>query len=303
MYDLVCVGETLIDFVTTTGGVTIEQADTFTAHLGGSPANVAVTAARLGGSVAMVSSVGDDPLAVRARAVLDRAGVVDRLCVDLDHATTAVVVVRSHDTPSFAVLRGADRYLRGFPEDLFSTRWIHTSAFALSHDPQRSVISQVLERAASAGIGTSLDVNFHRHVWREEPIQVLADLLAHVDLVKASADDCDRLFGPGDADFYLSRLAEWGARAILLTQGSGPVMYVGNGEKHEMAVPPRPVTDVTGAGDAFMGGFILAKLDGLGTDVAVAVGIEAAGKSVEVLGHVPGFPDRQALYDLARLRV
>lgn len=187
--------------------------------------------------------------------------------------------------------------LASVPDEAFGARWMHTSAFALSHEPQRSAIVAAVQRAAGAGITTSIDVNYHRQIWHGDPSPLLSDLIPLFDVIKVSVDDCDRLFGPADTDTHLSSLRAWGAQSILLTQGGDPVIFDSDGATIEAPLAFRNVVDVTGAGDALMAGFIIATLDGLPPAHALAVGVATAGLSVEVLGHIAPLDDRAAFYD------
>lgn len=54
---IVCFGEMLIDFVPTSAGVSLADADGFKKAAGGAPANVAVGISRLGGSAAFMGKV------------------------------------------------------------------------------------------------------------------------------------------------------------------------------------------------------------------------------------------------------
>src|SRR4051812_50093069 len=69
-------------------GVGLEDVETFGKYLGGTAANVAVAAARLGHAVALVTGVGDDPFGRFVRRALRDLGVDDRVVVvDPPHAT------------------------------------------------------------------------------------------------------------------------------------------------------------------------------------------------------------------------
>ena len=59
-------------------GVGLEDVESFGKFLGGSAANVAVAAARLGNRTALISGVGDDPFGRFVRAELARLGVDNR---------------------------------------------------------------------------------------------------------------------------------------------------------------------------------------------------------------------------------
>ena len=299
-YDLVCIGESLIDFISQQLDVEMSESDTYHALVGGSVTNVAITAGRLGAMTAMVGSIGDDPLGIRIKSELVAAGVHPYLDAHPTEATTAAVIMRSTGSPSFAILRGADVALSAIPEAMLDTRWVHTSAFALSHDPQRTTVVEFLQSVSQdPGVRTSLDVNYHPRVWSSDPQLLLPGLVALVDVVKVSADDCERLFGPGEASSHLVELFAWGAKSIVMTQGGDQALFATPQERVSIDIGERTVVDVTGAGDAFMAGFILATLDGLAVPEALAAGAEVAGRSVEVLGQIPEFLDRQELFGLA----
>ena len=59
-----CIGELLIDFVSTTPDVTLAEAPGFVKAPGGAPANVAVGLAKLGMDAGFIGKVGADALAI-----------------------------------------------------------------------------------------------------------------------------------------------------------------------------------------------------------------------------------------------
>ncbi|HAT67664.1 MAG TPA: carbohydrate kinase, partial [Flavobacteriaceae bacterium] len=58
--DIVCVGETLIDFIGEQTEEPIKNTKDYHRYLGGSPTNVAMNMARLGAHVEMIATVGKD---------------------------------------------------------------------------------------------------------------------------------------------------------------------------------------------------------------------------------------------------
>ncbi|MFY7728555.1 MAG: PfkB family carbohydrate kinase, partial [Flavobacterium sp.] len=60
--DILCIGETLIDFIGNETDATLQQTSGYKRLLGGSPTNVAFNAAKLGLRAAIVSTVGNDGL-------------------------------------------------------------------------------------------------------------------------------------------------------------------------------------------------------------------------------------------------
>ena len=294
MFDLVSVGELLVDLISDDGSGSLAAADRFQPLLGGSPGNTAITASILGGSVAAVGCVGSDGFGDKVEAGLAAFGVTP-LVERVSAPTTLALVSRSAGTPEFVIVRGADRMLTSFEAP--PARWLHTSLFALSEDPQRTSILGALR--SFSGL-VSIDLNFHDSVWKHGHVEkALDELGSTVDVVKASNDDCYRMFGARSAGEWLDRLRDFGFGTVLFTNGADSVILAADGEVTELSVPERDVVDVTGAGDSFMAGVIMARLDGLHWQHAAAVGIEVAGRNVGVLGHVPGPLDRKSVYAAA----
>lgn len=107
--DVLAVGETLIDFISEEEAETLREANTFRKHLGGSPANIAVNVAKLGGSSAAISRTGFGAFGQFLKAELRRNGVGTEYLV-MDHRihTSIVFVSRTSGTPDFEPSRDGD---------------------------------------------------------------------------------------------------------------------------------------------------------------------------------------------------
>lgn len=297
------VGEALIDLISNKQQGSLETARHFHMYPGGEATNVALNMARLGAAAALVARVGDDHFGSYLREHLASAGVqTDNLRVVPQMATTLVVVTRQQNTPDFAVYRGADAEL--LPDDmplelLPATALVHASAFALSREPSSSSVMAFVQQAHEAGCLISFDPNYHPRVWQlsEEPQTVLAKLYPYVSITKPSLDDCTRLFGPGQSpEDYAARFLEWGARQVVLTMGAAGVLHASAEEICYYPTPREEVVDVTGAGDAFWAGLLLATLDGYGMSEAIRVAQAVAALKVRQIGPLSHSIDREALY-------
>lgn len=78
MYDLITMGRIGVDLYPLQAGVPLAQVDTFGKFLGGSAANVAVAAARLGRRTAVITRTGADPFGEYLHQELRTFGVDDR---------------------------------------------------------------------------------------------------------------------------------------------------------------------------------------------------------------------------------
>ena len=77
-FDLITMGRIGVDLYPLQSGVPLAQVDSFGKFLGGSAANVAVAAARLGRSTAVITRTGDDPFGAYLHQALKEFGVDDR---------------------------------------------------------------------------------------------------------------------------------------------------------------------------------------------------------------------------------
>jgi len=59
-YDVICIGEILVDIISQEAGKSLVETAKFTRFPGGAPANVAVGLARLGQKVGFAGRVGED---------------------------------------------------------------------------------------------------------------------------------------------------------------------------------------------------------------------------------------------------
>jgi len=306
--DLLAIGETLVDFISVEQTDWLRNATTFRRYLGGSPANIAVNVARLGGRSAVVSKTGIGAFAQFVKSELQRHGVsIEYLVMDHRNRTTVAFVSSTSGKPDFEIARSGDYRLR--PEEIPAeaverARVVHASAFALSREPCRSAVKRVFEMASEQGKVVSLDPNYSARIWphHKEARKVLREMYRHVNVTKPSADDARRIFGPDHTtEQYIELFHEMGAETVVFTMGSEGVLISEKG-RIVSHVPARPIVaeDATGAGDAFWAGFLVALLDGEPLESCVFFAREIAELKLKRTGPLPLEMDRGKLYEQAR---
>ena len=302
--DILAVGETVVDFISSRTVGALEEADQFGRYLGGSVTNVALNMVRLGGRAAVASRVGDDPFGQFLRRSMDRQGIItDYVQIDRETHTTLAFVTKGKDTADFMIYRGSDAHLSA--EDLSAeaierARVVHTSAFALSREPARAAVLRSLKAAREKGCLVSLDPNYDPRIGPdvEDFQEVLEEAFQFVMVTKPSRDDCARLFGPGlPPEDCIRRFLDWGADIIALTMGeSGVLLATAAGDRFRIASGKVNVVDTTGAGDAFWAGLLTGLLDGFLPQQAARLGQAVAEAKIGRVGHLPPTIDRAALY-------
>ena len=84
-------------------------------------------------------------------------------------------------------------------------------------------------------------------------------------------------------------------RAVIITQGADPTIVAHNGWVREVAVskiPKEKIIDTNGAGDAFVGGFLVGLLMGKPLESCCRLGNYAAGTIIQRSGvTLPALPE------------
>lgn len=128
-------------------------------------------------------------------------------------------------------------------------------------------------------------------------------LLREVDLFSPDREESLALTGATDLPTIFERLFGAGARLVALRLGaSGSLVGTADGDFYRVpAVPPAELVDVTGAGNAYCGGFVVGLGRGEGPAEAAARAAASASFALEQIG-VPTF-DAAKLADAERRRV
>ncbi|WP_157963526.1 PfkB family carbohydrate kinase [Actinocorallia populi] len=256
---------------------------------GGKGAMTAVCAARQGGRVALVGRVGADAAGDEVLDGLAGAGVDTRyVSRDEDTPTGRVfMVVRRGDESLRVVRRGANAQLR--PEHVLAAAAALASAgmVAAQLEVPQPAVQAAFEHAKSAGVPRLLD---------PAPVQPVApDLLALATVVRANADEAERLTGVSPDGWDGARHAAGLARR----RGPSTVVFQAGAEgdlavwhEDELRLPRRkmPVVDPTGAGDAFTGTFALELSRRAPHRRAARRAAAASALATTALGALPSLP-------------
>ena len=260
MLDITTIGEVLIDLTQT--GRSQQGVPLFAAYPGGSPANVAVAAAKLGAKTAFVGKVGQDGFGTYLRQVLTESGVnVTGLHTDRAPTSLAVVSVSPEGERSFRFMRGADTNLS--PDEIDEgwvdrSKVLHFGSVSLTAGMSRSATIFAARRAHKTGKVVSYAPNYRPSLWRgrEEAMQWLQIPLPLANLVKLTRRELPILTGSEEPERGSEILEDMGAELVVVTLGEEGTFYRWKGRTGR--VPGRAVetADTTGAEDAFLGALL-----------------------------------------------
>src|SRR4029079_13426339 len=159
-------------------GVPLAEGRTFAKALGGSATTVAVAAARLGATAAVIPKVGDDPFGPYVRSALRDFGVDDRWVGTHPTLRTPIVFCEIHPPDDFPLLfyrepTAPDMTLTTDDLDLDAIRaarvfW--TTGTGLSAEPSRGATLDALAARAEAGPDaiTIHDLDHRPMFWSDE---------------------------------------------------------------------------------------------------------------------------------------
>jgi sugar/nucleoside kinase (ribokinase family) len=250
-------------------------------RVGGSAANAALAAARLGARTSVIGRVGEDAAGRLVADELEAAGVEPLLARDSEVGTGCVIVVGG---ASVVADRGAS--VRLAPTDLPETleaRAVLVSGYSLLQAGPEAAARAAFERARTDWL--AVDAASSRLVAAFGADRFL-DATASAGVLLADGDEARALTGL-DAEAAVLMLAERYAVVCVKLGRAGAIAATG-GDIVRVEVQPLEGADTLGAGDAFAGGFLFSL--GLGADLAVALRAGCDAATAALLGKARGTP-------------
>lgn len=303
MTDVVAIGESLgLYRANGIGPLAPGAATTFS--FAGAESNVSIALARLGHAVALSGRIGDDTIGhviekqLRAEGI-DLAGLV----VDPE-APTAFMLrhPRTADRISVSYYRhgsaGSRLNRADLDEDAIrAAKVVHTTGITLAVSPSaRDAAEYAVKLARAGGVTVSLDINHRSRLWsREEARQTLHSLIDQVDVVFGSEEELQLLTDETRPEDIAAAVRDLGPAEVVVKRGEhGAVGWV---DEEIISVPAVRVTSVdpVGAGDAFVAGYLSARLDGLDPLDRLRRAAACGAFAVSVPGDWEGLPRRREL--------
>jgi 5-dehydro-2-deoxygluconokinase len=261
--EVLAFGRSGVDIYPLQTGVGLEDVESFGKFLGGTTANVAVAASRLGHRAAIITGVGDDPFGRYVRRELRRLGVDDAHVITDPHYSTPVTfceIFPPDDFPLWFYRRptAPDLQVRTADVDLDVARaadllWV--SVTGLSEEPSRQTHHDVLDARARSR-HTVLDLDYRPMFWQDAATATseVQKILGHVTVAVGNREECEVAVGETDPERAADALLEAGVEIAVVKQGPRGVLgKTRDGQRVES--PPIPVTPLNGlgAGDSFGG--------------------------------------------------
>ena len=260
---LVC-GEALFD-VFVDGECSVTGSLQLEARPGGSPFNVAIGIARLGGQAALLTGMSRSSLGEHLIRTLKRESVsVDFLVRSGNRTTLSVVGVDDLGQPDYTFygLGSADCNVTEelIPSISPQVTGLHFGSYSLVVPPIADAFANLAQRHADRFI--SVDPNVRTMVqpdagvWRSQ----MERYASCADLVKMSMEDLQTLYPGCQAGKTAQSLLDKGVKLVVITDGGRTVSAWTHTDHVVKVTPPATaVVDSVGAGDSFQAA-LLAKL-------------------------------------------
>lgn len=243
-----------------------------------------------------VTAFGDDPFSAAQRGFLADAGI----------GTAASPVIAGARPGLYAItLEGAERSFTYWRSDSAARRLADDRArldesvagawlvyfsgitLAILDARGRSNLLGALAGARSAGALVAFDPNHRPRLWEHADAarDAIGRALAITDIALPTFEDEKGLFGDESPHQTVARMRDAGVGEIAVKNGAEAALVAAAG-KDPVEVPAMAVdaVDTTGAGDAFNGGYLAARLLGQSPKDAARAGHRTAAATVGIRG-------------------
>lgn len=291
MFDIVSVGHLCIDSI-----ILPNRLKPYII-LGGSVAYVSFSAKRLGANVSIISKVGGDfPEAYLWW--LNQEGIDLSMISKIKDYKTTRFELKYDESLSNRSLRLISKAAPITVEDLLNSleaKAIHLAP--ITNEVQYEVVEKTRKMADvlsidPQGLIRAFDEN------GQVANKALADkrILEMVNIYKSSQEEIEAVTGEADLKSAIKAVHDFGVETVMVTLGmKGAALSVDGAIYNVPAYTSSKIVDPTGAGDAFMGGFLAEYIRGEDSLWCACVGSAAASTVVEGVGPT-SYGDKDEIY-------
>ena len=270
-YDLVLLGRVAVDFNPVDYFHPLEECTTFKKYVGGSPANIAVGAARHGMKIGFFARVSDDQLGDFVVHFFEKEGIDTsriRRCENGEKIGLTFTEILSRDESSILMYRNCIADLQLHPDDIDeeyikNTKALLISGTSLAASPSREAALKAVMLAKRFGTKIIFDVDYRSYSWKNmDEVSIYYSMVAReADIIMGSREEVDRmeaLIEPGRDD--LQSAAYWhqqNAKIVIIKHGKkGSTAYTADGKHYTVRPFPVQALKSFGGGDGYGAGFL-----------------------------------------------
>ncbi len=270
---------------------------TFFMNPGGKGANQAVSAARMGGNVTLISKTGNDVFGKQSVMLYTAENIkTDYIYSDPKHPSgVALITVDSYGENCIVVASGANAYLSPSDIDKASSEIESSDLVLMQLEIPIETVEYVAEMANRKGIKVILN---------PAPARALSDnLLKHLYIIIPNKSEAEILSGIRVSDIESAKqaadiISAKGVSIVVITLGSQGALIKDNNEYHFVEAFKVDAVDTTAAGDTFCGSVCVGLSEGRSILDSVKLAARAAAITVTRMGAQTSIPYRSELSSL-----
>lgn len=297
--DVVGIGEVML-LLQATPPETIADASTMRVDVAGAEFNMLAAVSRLGGEAALLTRLGQDAPARRVRAAMGALGISQSLTTAVPDRSTGLLL---REVPA-----DGSRRVHYYRSDSAASTMTAADAAPLWAAPPRAVvlsgltaaigagpralIAEVARAAAAHGTSVIVDVNLRPGFGDlDAVVATLEAVLPRTDLLVLGDDESAPVLGARAPEGVFAAAHGRGVAEVVLKGGArGCWFQAEDGAPRPLPSRAVEVVDPVGAGDAFLGGYLAARLAGGPPCAAAELGTDMAAGVIGTFGDTQGLP-------------
>lgn len=234
-------------------------------HSGGCAANTGIGLAKLGTDVAVLGKVGNDGFADFVIGRLESQGCDCSGIVRHPEASTSCTFVMVHSDGERSFIHNCGANGRLGPDDVNmeivkASGILHLAGHNLMPGFDGEPAGSVLKHAKELGVTTCLDTAWDA---TGQWLKLVEPSLPHVDIALPSYEEAREITGKDEPRDVAQVLLDYGIKTVGLKMGiDGCYIRTAAGEEVRLPIYEVETVDATGAGDAFVAGFLRGVLEG-----------------------------------------
>ncbi|MGZ0878999.1 5-dehydro-2-deoxygluconokinase [Priestia megaterium] len=297
--DFIAVGRLCIDLNANETQRPMEETKTFTKYVGGSPANIAIGAARLGLKTGFIGKVSDDQMGRFITDYLQKNKInTDSIVVDKTGAVTGLAFTEIKSPTDCSILMYRDNVadLKLSPtevseEYIKQSKALLISGTALAQSPSREAVFLALEHARKHEVVVFFDIDYRPYTWESEAeTAVYFNLAAEKsDVIIGTREEFDMMekllnYKESNDQVTAERWFSHHAQIVVIKHGGeGSISYTRDGKSHRGGIFKTKVLKTFGAGDSYASAFIYGLMQGL--EIPQAMRLGGASASIVISKH------------------
>lgn len=252
---------------------------------GGGGTNAAVTFARQGLKTACIGVIGDDFNGREIMSELKREGV-DTQYMSIhtdDHTAYSTILVGSNGERTILSYKGEGQHFAAsmVPFEKLQTKWLFLDSLGGQYD--------LLEAAVNWAVANDIKLATNPGGKElEHGLDKLKPLLKFFTVVSMNKEEAATLTGKQEESEILKFMNDIIGGVFILTKGGKGVVVSDGSHIYGAGIPDSPIVERTGAGDAFVSGFVAEYINSNDISKAIQFGTANASSVVTQWGAKAG---------------